>query len=75
MMTETIWTVRDVAKRYKCSPQCARNYMRKMAHMEEPLTVYESDLLAWEQSRMTIPAGTIRVSRDKPLTVPRKREG
>lgn len=71
MMTETIMTARDVAERYKCSMQCARNYIRKMAHMEHPLTVYESDLLAWEQSRMQIPAGTKRISRE--LIVPRKR--
>lgn len=71
MMTETIMTARDVAERYKCSMQCARNYIRKMAHMENPLTVYESDLLAWEQSRMIVPAGAKQVS--KKLIVPRKR--
>lgn len=70
---EVIWTVRDIAERYKCTMQCARNYVRKMPHMENPLTVYESDLLAWERSRMIIPAGAKAIKRDEPLIVPRKR--
>ena len=54
---EAIWTVRDIAARYKCSMQCARNYIRKMAnYMESPLAVYESDLLEWERGRMVIQA-------------------
>ena len=40
--------------------------------MEGPLAVYESDLVAWEQSRMTIPAG---IKRSGPLVISRKREG
>lgn len=75
MMTDTIMTARDVAKRYKCSLQCARNYIRRMTHMEKPLTVYESDLLAWEQSRMECPGGRVRLVAPKveKLVVPRKR--
>ena len=75
MMTETIMTARDVAERYKCSLQCARNYIRRMTHMEKPLTVYESDLLAWEQSRMECPGGKVRLVSPKigKLVVPRKR--
>lgn len=52
---QTILTVKDIAQRYKCSLQCARNYIRKMPHMESPLTVYESDLQAWEESRREYP--------------------
>ena len=69
---EKILTVKDIAQRYKCSAQCARNYLRRMPHMEGPLAVYESDLVAWEQSRMTIPAG---IKRSGPLVISRKREG
>lgn len=45
--------------------------MRKMAHMENPLTVYEKDLIAWEQSRMIVPAKNIL--NDKPMIVSRTR--
>lgn len=68
---EVIWTVRDIAERYKCSQQCARNYVRKMPHLERPLGVYESDLLAWETGRMVVPAGAKTTS--KKLVVSRKR--
>ena len=74
-MMEKIMTARDVAERYKCSLQCARNYMRKMTHMEKPLTVYESDLVEWEQSRMKCSIGCVRLIAPKigKLVVPRKR--
>lgn len=50
-----ILTTADVAERYKCSLQCARNYIRRMPHMEKPLGVYETDLEQWELERMVIP--------------------
>ena len=68
---ERILTSGDIAIRYSCSLQCARNYMRKMVHMENPLTVYEKDLIAWEQSRMIVPAKSIL--NDKPMIVSRHR--
>lgn len=69
----TVLTVRDIAERYRCTMQCARNYLRKMPHMEKPLAVYESDLEEWEKGRMMIPADTKSILRDKPLIVARKR--
>ena len=51
-MMEKILTVKHIADRYSCSAQCARNYIRRIdGHMENPLGVYESDLMAWERSR------------------------
>ena len=41
----------DIAERYQCSLQCARNYMRRMEHQESPLRVTESAIRAWELSR------------------------
>lgn len=70
---EKVWTVKEIAERYKVTMQCARNYIRKMPHMESPLMVYESDLRAWEQSRMLYPAGHKAVRRQGPLIVPRTR--
>lgn len=74
---QTILTVKDIAKRYKCSLQSARNYIRKMKHMESPLTVYESDLEAWEKSRVVYPGGNCYLVSQKigKLIVPRTREG
>ena len=73
---ERILSTRDIAERYQCSLQCARNYIRKMVHMENPLMVYESELMAWEQSRMLVPAGrqATKVQTGR-VIVPRKREG
>lgn len=71
----TIMTVRDIAQRYKCSLQCARNYIRRMPHMESPLAVYESDLQAWEESRMEYPKVYLKAPKVGELIVPRIREG
>ena len=71
----TILTVKDIAERYKCSLQCARNYIRKMPHMESPLTVYESDLQAWEESRMVYPGVYLKAPKIGKMIVPRTREG
>ena len=52
MTMERILTVKHIAERYSCSAQCARNYIRRISgHLENPLGVYESDLMAWEHSR------------------------
>lgn len=66
---ERIWSVKHIAERYDCTQQCARNYIRQIdGHLEKPIGVYESDLLAWEQSRRVgLPVRQMRV--------PRKREG
>lgn len=68
---EPLWTVKDIAERYKCSMQCARNYIRKMNHMENPLSVYESDLRVWETSRMIVKRKLNVVD----MYIPREREG
>ena len=72
---QTILTVKDIAQRYKCSLQCARNYIRKMPHMESPLTVYESDLQAWEESRMEYPRVYLSAQNIGKMVVPKTREG
>lgn len=69
---DKIWTVKDIAERYKCSMQCARNYIRKMPHMENPLAVFEKDLREWEYSRMVATQGK-KIKRNEPLIVPRTR--
>ena len=52
MTMERILTVKQIADRYSCSAQCARNYIRRIeGHLENPLGVYESDLMRWEESR------------------------
>lgn len=44
-------TASDICERYGCSEKTARRYMRQMVHMEMPLRVTETALLAWEASR------------------------
>lgn len=68
-MMERLLTVKHIAERYDCTAQCARNYIRRIdGHLENPIGVYESDLMAWEQSRRVgAPVRTMRV--------PRTREG
>ena len=53
---ERLLKAADLIQRYGCSATSARNYMRRMRHMENPLRVFESDLLEWERSRMKYPA-------------------
>jgi hypothetical protein len=52
-MMETLWTVKKVQERYNLkSPKTAIKYIRAIeGHMENPLGVHESDLIAWEESR------------------------
>ena len=45
----------DVAEIMSCSRQTAIRYMRRMIHAESPLTVKESDFLAWEARRTVDP--------------------
>ena len=70
---ERVWNSKAVAERYGCTLQCARNYMRKMVHMEDPLMVYERDLVEWERSRMIIPKGKRRALAPEEMIVPRTR--
>ena len=81
MTMERILTVKHIAERYSCSAQCARNYIRRIdGHLENPLGVYESDLMRWEESRRV---GTGKIAFFPPITVnlpermhiPRIREG
>ena len=66
---ERLLNVRTVAERYGVTAQCARNYIRRIdGHLENPIGVYESDLMAWEQSRRV---GTLT----RQMKVPRTREG
>ena len=48
---ERLLRAKDIAERYSCSENTARNYMRKMAHTENPLTVSMAALAAWESER------------------------
>ena len=50
-MMERLLTSAEIAERYQCSLQGARNYMRRMEHQESPLRVTESAVRAWEMSR------------------------
>ena len=71
---EKLITVKDVRERYGVTGQTARRYMRRMPHMENPLTVFESDLTAWETSRMEYPGGRVILEAPKiDIIVPRKR--
>ena len=66
---ERLLSVRHVAERYGCTAQCARNYIRRIdGHLENPIGVYESDLMRWEQSRRVGAPG-------RTMKVPRTREG
>ena len=66
---ERLLTSADIADRYQCSLQCARNYMRKMEHQESPLRVTEAAIRAWELSRTyrhrTIPQERLIVPRTR----------
>lgn len=74
----------DVAEIMSCSRQTASRYMRQMIHAENPLTVKESDFLAWEARRTIDPEaltpcpwthkGTNRVVKADDWRVPRRRE-
>lgn len=57
---EQLLTAKEVAERYRCSPDTARRYMRQMVHMEHPLMVTEKAVSEWEQSRTYYPAKAIR---------------
>lgn len=51
---ERLLSVKDIAARYQCKPATARQYMRKMVHMENPLMVTERAVKEWE-TRKTLP--------------------
>jgi hypothetical protein len=48
---ERLLRAKDIAERYSCSEGTARNYMLKMVHTENPLTVSMAALAAWESKR------------------------
>lgn len=50
---ETLWTVKKIQERYNLkSSRTAIKYIRAIeGHLENPLGVHESDLIAWEESR------------------------
>ena len=54
-MIEKRLRVRDIQTIMGCSRQSATRYMRQMVHAESPLTVKESDFLAWEARRTVDP--------------------
>jgi hypothetical protein len=60
-----LFTVADIAARYKCCKTTARNRMRKMPHMENPLMVTESALLDWENGRTYYPINVKKRSAKK----------
>ena len=72
-MVERVWNSKAVAERYGCTLQCARNYMRKMNHMEDPLAVYERDLIEWERSRMVFRKGLKRALPPEEMIIPTTR--
>ena len=57
---EKLYTVSDIQERYDCNPQTARKYICQMEHMEKPLSVLESAIIAWETKRTIAPAAAIR---------------
>ena len=53
---ERLITVKDMQKRYSCSLNTARKYIRQMIpHMENPLTATETAFREWEESRTVFP--------------------
>ena len=59
-MMEKLLTVRDMMNRYQCSRQTASRYMRKLEHMEKPLTVRASVVEQWERERTVRPPEVVR---------------
>lgn len=57
---DKLLSVKDIQNRYQCSPNTARNYIRQMVHMENPLMVKEREVERWETSRTIPPAKEIR---------------
>ena len=55
---ERLLRAADIMTRYQCSAPTARAYMRKMIHTENPLTVTEGALMAWERERTHGPGET-----------------
>ncbi len=45
-------TVADIMARYGCSPKTARKYIRMMGGAVEPYGAFESQVEAWDRSRM-----------------------
>lgn len=83
-MIEKRLRVRDIQTILACSRQTAARYMRTMIHAENPLTVKESDFLAWEARRTVDPEALTpcprthksrtRIIKPDDWRVPRRRE-
>ena len=69
-------TVRGMRERYGCSTPTARKYLRQCnPHMENPLVAPEWAVQEWEDSRLSVPATAVEISRktNGRIIVPRKR--
>ena len=66
---QQLFSPKDIAERYKCSEQCARNYMHRMEHMEKPLRVTAQAVAAWEIGRTYQPQ---KATSEKPKRVTRQ---
>lgn len=53
-------SVKKVMERYQCSRQTAVRYMRRLEHMEKPLTIKESVLDQWDLDRTVKPPEVVR---------------
>ena len=54
-MMERLLKPADVAARYGVTVKTARAYMKKMVHQENPLTVTENAVAAWDAKRTVDP--------------------
>lgn len=59
---ERLFTVKDMKERYGCSNPTARKYLRQCnPHTEDPLTAPVWAVEEWENSRISVPVGTVRI--------------
>lgn len=58
MAKSRILRPKDIAERYNVCENTAIKYMRKMIHMENPLSVTEEALAQWERERTVGPQTT-----------------
>lgn len=62
---ERLLLTNDIAERYHVGMATARKYIRQMEHLENPLGVYESAVIAWETQRTVIPGEAQRVQKNR----------
>ena len=59
---ERLMTVKGMRERYGCSNPTARKYLRECnPHTENPLTAPVWAVEEWENSRIAVPVGAIRI--------------